>query len=639
MQMETVAAPFRLNGALKGRLPTPLSGFVEPLLEKLLALRTLEEAYHRLPSPLDAPAFAGHALETLGARFLMEESERLRIPVEGPVLIVANHPIGGLEGIYLISLLGALRRDFRVLGNEWLSRIPEIANCIIPVSLFGGRRAVSANARALRTALRCLRQGEAVVTFPAGEVSHLRPSAGGVIDPPWSEGVARLARLSRVPVLPVHFDAANSLPFQVAGLVHPSLRTAFLPREMLNKRRVTIRVGIGCLLQSSELRRIADDSVMTRHLRLVTYSLSCRGAVATGNPGASPAGVGEAIVAADPPERLAREVDALGPGGELAAQGALSVHLAGPARIPRILREIGRLRESTFRQVGEGTGNCIDLDEFDERYEHLFVWDRNARQVVGSYRIGRVDGIVRSHGVSGLYTRTLFHFGRPLPERMGHALEVGRSFVRPEYQRSYVPLLLLWKGIGAVIAREPRYTTLFGPASISARYGTASQLAMMDFLRLRHGAPALSRLVTGRNPPRYRGVGRQLRRELGEIRDLDELDRLVGALEPDLSGVPVLLRQYLKLGARVMGFNVDTAFSCAVDCLVVADLRRTAARVLDRYLTPEGAARFRQFHGPSPVAVAANESTALVPGSSQHTASGIKLSRGTGPRRLVRFGP
>ena len=271
---------------------------------------------------------------------------------------------------------------------------------------------------------------------------------------------------------------------------------------------------------------------------------------------------------------------------------------AEPEQIPGVLREIGRLREVTFRAVGEGTGREIDLDEFDERYRHLFVWDRKAEQVVGAYRIGHTEELIRSRGAAGLYTSTLFDFEPRLFESMGPALEMGRSFVRPEYQKSLSGMMLLWKGIGRYVLLDPRNATLFGPVSISADYTSASQQLMVSFLEQNRYAHDWSRWVHPHEPCRP-DRKRDYRSGLEHLRNLDDVSSFIAEIEADQKGVPILLKQYLRLGGRLLGFNVDPEFSNVLDVLIMVDLRRTPARTLARYMGREGSRAFFEFHAAS----------------------------------------
>jgi putative hemolysin len=288
---------------------------------------------------------------------------------------------------------------------------------------------------------------------------------------------------------------------------------------------------------------------------------------------------------------LEEEIAAL-PGDSLLVESDQDqVHVAAAGRIPNLLREIGRLREVTFREVGEGTGRAIDLDRFDEHYLHLFVWNRRERALVGAYRLGLTDRLLEQGGVSALYTSTLFKYRRCLFEAMGPAIEMGRSWVRPEYQKSYQGLLLLWKGIGQFAVRHPRYATMFGPVSISADYGSASQRLIVSFLEQNRYVHRWSEWVRPRTPHRgdRRAARRTPRLALG---DLDDVSAFIAEIEADQKGVPVLLKQYLKLGGRLLGFNVDPAFGDVLDVLILVDLRLTEPRILARYMGREGAEAF-----------------------------------------------
>jgi putative hemolysin len=313
-------------------------------------------------------------------------------------------------------------------------------------------------------------------------------------------------------------------------------------------------------------------------------------------PEASMGVAAPAIIEAVPPTALRAEIEALPESQRLVDSGSFRVYCARASQIPGALQEIGRLRELTFRAVGEGTGRCADLDRFDTHYLHLFVWDTRRHAIAGAYRLGLVDDILARHGERGLYTRSLFEYGPAFLDMLNPAIELGRSFVRAEYQRSFAPLMLLWCGIGRFIARSPRYTVLFGPVTISGRYTHESRRLMVDYLS-RHCADArLVGQVSPRRPFRGATAPSAPHADGGVPRNVDELSRRIAQIEPDGKGVPVLLRQYLRLGGRLLGFSVDVQFGNALDGLIVVDVRRIEPAVLARYMGRAGSAAFRAYH-------------------------------------------
>jgi len=272
---------------------------------------------------------------------------------------------------------------------------------------------------------------------------------------------------------------------------------------------------------------------------------------------------------------LSREIAALPDANLLTRVGGLSVFVASARMIPATLNEIGRLRELTFRATGEGTGKALDLDMFDEHYEHLFAWNEVQKEVVGAYRLAGTDR------TRDLYTATLFRYDAAFLEKMGPAIELGRSFVRPEYQKGFAPLLALWKGIGKYLAHNPRYRILFGPVSISNQYQAVSRELMVAFLKRHASLRDWMGLISHRNPFRMRRTTPEFPRGGFDVEDLSDV---VSDLEPSRAGVPVLLRQYLKLGGKLLGFNVDPEFCDALDGLILVDLTKTEPRLLERYL-------------------------------------------------------
>jgi putative hemolysin len=591
---------FRLNGAFSlPRLPR-LSRLIERGVERALGLDELQRRYSSLPPTRDVDGFLDEVLRALRIGCDLPPGQLDRIPRSGPAIVVANHPFGAIEGVVLARLLRRVRPDVRIVANHLLARIPELAELFVPVDVFGGKRAARANARPLRGAVRWVQQGGLLLVFPAGAVSRLRLHSGRVVDPSWSPSIGRMVALTRAPVLPVFIHGRNSALFQTAGLLHQLVRTALLPREFLNKAGSTLRLRIGLPIPHTHLEGCRSDSEIVRYLRLRTYVLAGLDPAAPPDPEPDAATGPGAIAPAIAPDVLGAEVAALPADQRLLASGRLSVHWARASQIPWCLQEIGRLRELAFRAAGEGTGKASDIDLFDAYYRHLFLWDGAAREIVGAYRLGYTDEILAHYGKRGLYTHSLFRYGRQVLERVNPGIELGRSFVRPEHQRSFAPLLLLWRGIGMLVARAPRYAVLFGPVSISASYAPLSRQLLVDFLRTTRSEPSLARHVKPRRPFRTRRSPAADEVDVARLRDIEDVARLVAEIERDRKGVPILLRQYLKLGGRLLGFSCDENFSHALDGLIMVDLRSTDAGVLARYMGDDGASAFLAYHTARP---------------------------------------
>jgi putative hemolysin len=571
-----------------------LALLASPALARLYRLRN---QVRHLEDPF---AIASRALREMRVSLELSPWDVEQIPASGPVVITANHPFGGLDGLTAIETIGQRRRDLRILANTELAGIEGIGSLIIPVDPFGGAQAKRANIAGLRQALRWLEQGGALLIFPAGEVSHLNLRTLSVTDSPWSTTAARLIRLSGADAVPMYFAGSNSALFQIAGIVHPRLRTLLLPRELGNKFGAQVSVHIGQPLCNSKLRAFESDEQLAANLRLKTYLLagSRESSRNAGNVASAqtPARALEPVRGAVDPDLLAREVDALPEDALLVTSGRMKVYCAPTARIPWTLQELGRLRELTFRAVGEGTGRSADIDVFDDYYEHLFIWNSETREIVGAYRLGRTDEISRRLGKRGLYTSTLFDYNDLFLKLLGPSLELGRSFVRAEYQKSFASLLLLWKGIGEYVGRNPRYCRLIGPVSISNDYLPLSREILVGFLRERSFEPFAPTVVRPKRPFRGRFSVRTLGGTAQTLADIEDLSNVVADLEPDGKGAPVLLRQYLKLGGRMLGFNVDPDFGNALDCLVLVDLRKTNPRVLKKYMTETAWACFTRAH-------------------------------------------
>lgn len=587
----------------------PFFSFLAPLLERLLAIHSLNRIYaevrQRLVDLEQDPAFFMKTLQVMGTSVEIDQQSFERIPRTGPLIVIANHPFGGIDGVSLGALLSMVRPDSRLLGNFLLSRMDGIRGNIIKVDPFQREGSAQANFAGMREAIRWLKRGACLGVFPSGEVSSFHFRSLSVADPVWSSHIVSLAMRTKATILPLYFEGNNGLLFHLAGLVHPSLRTLLLPREFSKMEKKTLRIRIGRPLSPELLSLMGDHPVTTDYLRLQTYAL------AKSAPGKIPlrqiklpfwaTQTGKDLSKTAPPQKkevMSAEIAGLPASAQLLVHGNFEVYCADAVEIPFCLQEIGRLREETFRMVGEGTGESIDLDEFDAYYKHLFVWDARLLQVVGAYRIGVVDTIVQELGTGGLYTATLFKFRKGFLEKLGNSLELGRSFISVEYQKKHASLALLWRGIGAFLIQNPRYKTLFGPVSITNSYDRVSKDLMVHYLREHSLDEELSSFVQARKPPKAKenicGISLS---EMGKsLHSVGAVSAVVSGIEEDNKGIPVLLRHYLKLNGHLLSFNVDTDFSNVIDGLILVDLTKAEPKMLQRYMGKQGYSAFMQFH-------------------------------------------
>ncbi len=582
-----------------------LSALLGGALGYVLMLNRLNSLYGQIDRKSDTRGFIDETLRRLKVECEVSENDLAAMPQSGSLLVVANHPFGGIEGLILASLLLGVRPDAKIMANYILGRIPELRPILLPVDPFGAKASQARNLKSLREGMGWLKGGHALAVFPAGTVSHVDLHQRRIADPAWHQSIGRMAQKSRSSVLPVFFEGSNSLVFQLAGIIHPKLRTALLPHEFLNKGNKTIKVRIGNVIPFEKVNAFDTDEKLATYLRMRTYALKyrCREATGRGLPKMDLSrplkSKSCAVAAAVDPAVLGREVDQLPCDQILIDSEEYRVFYGKAHQMPNLLFEIGRLREITFREAHEGTGKSIDLDRFDLYYTHLFVWNREKREVVGAYRLGLVEPILRRFGKKGLYSATLFQYREQFLEHVRRGIELGRSFVRVEYQRLYAPLLLLWKGIARFVALYPEYTALFGPVTISDDYSILSKQLMISYLTINHYAPDLARLIRPRTPARGQALKRLGLDDVVSLpADIDDLSAMISDIEGDRRGVPVLLRQYVKLGGRLMGFNIDPAFGSSLDGLILVDLLKCDRRVLARYMGKQGADDFYGYHHP-----------------------------------------
>jgi putative hemolysin len=589
-----------LHDHLKFPMPSLVAALASGPTERLLAVDEINSIYAELLSSQTSDAPFSAILRLLDITYLVTSGDLSRIPDRRPLLVVANHPFGGIEGIILGDLLQRVRPNTKILGNYLLEKIAPIRDSIIPVNPFGRRFSVSSNAMAFRDCLRWLKAGNCLVTFPAGEVSHYCHRQRRITDPPWSSHVATLVHMSGAQVLPVFFPGRNSVLFNLLGLVHQRLRTMMLARELVSRKASRINLFVGRHIPDMRLKAFSRDQDLISWLRFKTYSLSSRiqsnnrpilfiakRATNEINP--------QGLIATPDNAILEGEVAALPESNRLFVHKQKTVFFAESRQIPHLLREIGRLREKTFREVGEGTGKSMDVDLFDSYYRHLILWDAQRSEVVGAYRMGDTRAILERFGRKGLYTHSLFRFKSGMFRYLADSLELGRSFIRSEYQRQPNCLAMLWKGIGAYLVRHPRYRTLFGPVSISDSYHRVSKHIIVQFLKQRCIAKELSGYVSPRCALRP-----LTDRWLPEMRTtlsagtIDDISMLVAEIEDDGKRMPMLIKHYLKLNGQFIAFNVDHEFADVIDGLVVVDLMQTEIKLLERFMGKDGSRCYRE---------------------------------------------
>ncbi len=562
---------------------------VSALLEKALGLDRLGAIYDARPEVCTPHEFLQYALDALGVSLeLINQSNLDEMPRSGPVLIVANHPLGGLEGVAIAKVISDIRPDLKVLTNELLRRIPELADIFIGVDVLSSDTAIS-NVRSIKQVHRHLKNDGAVLIFPAGMVSAYEHDQRRIQDRSWNRLVGQLLKRYQCTCLPVHVGGANSRYFYGAGMIHPRLRTVLLPRQLANKQGFRLPLRFGRPVTAQELRLLQSPKAITDYLRVSTDAL-------LRDPVRVPLINSQTVVDLHPSVGKAELLSTIERMAEhrLIEHEEFEVYCAPFDSLGPVMEQIAIAREVTFRSVGEGTGLSRDSDQFDPHYLHLFLWDKTALRIAGAYRVGLVDEIVAKHGVKGLYSRSLYKYDEIFIDRLGSAIEMGRSFIHPDYQRKPVSLSLLWRGIGRILVERPRYHTLFGSVSISREYSDLARALIADTLLTNFKADEFEQLVKPITP--HKIMNRVWTSEmLAELANIKMLGKLIGRCDPG-KAVPVLLRHYLSVNGKLVCFNIHSSFNDSLEGLIIVDARKTDAKTLSRFLGADGHKHFMSFH-------------------------------------------
>lgn len=559
----------------------------EKLLLSFLGINNFKREYTKSAPITSADHFMERVLSVYNISYKINAPSKSIIPKTGPLIVVCNHPFGGVEPVIVAQYLKTIRPDVKIMANFVLSQIKALEDICIMVDPFNKASSHARNLKPLREAKEWLDSNGVLIIFPAGTVSYYHTNKQEITDPAWNKSAAKLALSSNADVISFFIHGRNSYFFQFMGLVHPILRTALLGREIINKKNQCIQVQHSPILPNDFLNQFDNAKCLTDYLRFRCY-LQKNSKINPSNNiklNLSSPNTQSPIDKAQSIELMLKEINALSPNQRLVSKNKLTCFYALANQIPTILKELGRLREKTFREVDEGTGKFTDTDQYDLYYEHLFIWDEASHSIVGAYRIGRVDEIIKNHGLKGLYSYSLFQFDHQLIHQLGSSLELGRSFICKEYQKSIWPLTLLWKGIGQYILQHSKYNTLFGTVSISSEYSKLSRQIIETYLLKAPYKHELSHLVSPRIPnDKCRIDGIESLWFENPITDLDHISQLMSDIELKNIQLPILLKEYIKLGGKLLSFNIDLSFNQVLDGFICVDLLKTPPHLLRRYL-------------------------------------------------------
>ncbi len=538
------------------------------ILMKVLELNKMNRFYDDIKH-LEGIEFLDAIFNKLNVEFEIPENDLKRIPREGAFITVSNHPLGGLDGVLLLKLLLEQRKDFKTITSTQLERIEPLKPYFISID---PEKSKSPSAiSGLKEALTHLSEGHALGIFPAGEVSTFREGKLRV-DLDWDEGALKLIHKAKAPVIPVYFHAKNSRLFYILSKIHPKLKSAKLPSEVISSKRKTIKVRIGKPITLKMQEEIEDHIDLGEFIRKKTYLLA--------NPFEKPKkklrikiggnAKDKRIIDPVPVEKMIQEIKHMTEKGDkMFEKNQYQTFLSDSKDMPNILKEIGRLREITFREVGEGTGQAIDLDKYDKFYKHLLLWDSQEHKIVGAYRMGLGKEIYKKYGIKGFYTNELFRFEPELYDMMAHTIEMGRAFVVKKYQQKPFPLFLLWRGIVHTTLRHPEHKYLMGGVSISNEFSNFSKSLMIEFMKSHYYDPYTAQYIHPKKEFKVKLKDADKDFVFDDTQaDLKKFDRIISELEPGELKIPVLLKKYIKQNARLIAFNVDPNFNDAIDGLM-----------------------------------------------------------------------
>ncbi|MFC4701452.1 lysophospholipid acyltransferase family protein [Glaciecola siphonariae] len=551
-------------------------------LDRILGIAKMNRLYqlHKMQG-LEKEVFADRLISLLKLDIQGLDQLKANIPAEGPVVIASNHPFGGIEGVILARAIGQVRPDLKVLANKGLGIFVELKDYFIftnPLSQNDPK-----NGPSLRHCISHVKNGNALLLFPAGKVSYYQRNKGRISEHPWNKIVGRLLSIENCQYVPVFVNGENSSMFYRIERIYFRLRMLLLGRELLNKEGARINIHTGFAVAN---KYIASDSHVKKANFMRTLSYAQDGTWRYKWPADT---VQEHKPLAKPVDAslIKTEIAALPNNQHLASFKGFKVYFAHQHQAPNTVTEIARLRELVFRQHNEGSGEPIDTDRFDATYTHLFIVESETTRIVGAYRMGLTDKLIEQEGLNGLYLHKMFNFGADFVNRREPCMEMGRSFLIPEFQGSYQGLLLLWRGIGAFACQFPQYRTLYGTVSISKLYDSRSVNLIQHLLVSQGSAGAVCARHTmpfALHPELEEYIEQNIGEAKGTELATNHLSAFLQSIEPDGKDIPVLAKQYLKMGAKFHALGIDTSFNHTPGLLLSVELPKAPDKLLKLYL-------------------------------------------------------
>ena len=561
-----------------------LGTFIGWILLRVLRISAINKIYDKNKNKSDLD-FLNGILDDCKIKFEIPEEDLKRIPKEGPFITISNHPLGGIDGVLLLKLLIEKRTDYKIIANFLLHRVAPLKPYVMPVNPFETRKDAKSSLAGIKSALLHLREGKPLGIFPAGEVSTYKDGKLN-IDKPWEEGAVKLIKKANVPVIPIYFHAKNSRLFYFLSKISDTLRTAKLPSEVMHQGGRVIKVRIGKPISVKDQNEFTTLPAFHEFIRKKTYMLANpfeKAHKLISRQNIKIKKVVKKIAPQRSSDLFIAEINTLREKEcRLLQSKNYEVFFASAKEIPNLIHEIGRLREVTFRAVGEGTNKEIDLDIFDAYYHHLLLWDAVANKLVGAYRMGLGKEIYKKYGIKGFYVQTLFRIEPELHQMMDNTIEMGRAFIIGEYQQKPMPLFLLWKGIVHVTLRYPAYKYLMGGVSISNQFSDFSKSLMIEFMKSHYYDPYIAQYI--RPKKEYKVKLKDGDKDFvfdATKADLQKFDKIIDEIEPGALRMPVLIKKYVKQNARLVAFNVDPKFNNAIDGLMyikVADIPESTVK-------------------------------------------------------------
>ncbi|MEM7069846.1 MAG: lysophospholipid acyltransferase family protein [Pseudomonadota bacterium] len=583
-------------------LGIPEGKSVNPMMiravEKLVGIDRCNKLLEDLgPDWPDTNSMVDIMFDRLDIKYQIKNAEVLEELDDRPKVFVANHPYGLPDAFALFQILTRYRPNIRLFANKILEATQLDDERLLYVDPFSAPQSRNLTRKSMAHALRHVREGGDLALFPGRICSHLKTSDWTISDSAWTDQVRKFVDAGGGDLVPLYITGRNSMLFNFSGLIHPRIRTYLLVREFLRGGH-DFTFTIGDPVSADQLQKVSRSMSVGNFARSLVYSLKTGASTVPDLPHLIEPELRNAqetsrVVRTPTAIRGAHVRKLLDRNEILVKQNGYTIYQSGPKSGADILDIICEVRFQAYASETNVSDPSELRDHYDEFYHHLVLWDDEKEAVAGVYRYTLPGLTQRAPTAENLVTSSIFDLSPEFQKILPKAMELGRAAILPEYQKSFSPLMLLWRGFLEIPYRDKEIKYLFGPVTMGQNFNPLSRELLRRYIMNHCGDDVMKGHVSPRKALAF-DIPREVEIEklANACGSFAQLGNLINGIEGGKRSLPVLFRHYANSGCKFVGFGEWRELDNATAGLTLLDLKDSSKSFIQRYFGKEGAEEF-----------------------------------------------